>query len=283
MSGSWDANAAKHAAAMVRPRLGVERPRAAIVLGSGLGAFAERLERSARVPYGDIPGFAPTGVPGHQGVLLRGSVAGKEVLVFAGRFHLYEGHPAEAAAFPVRVAHALGVAVLVLTNAAGGVSPRFRAGDLMVIEDHINLTWRNPLIGTSRGTQGQEAGRSEPHFPAVSVPYAPRLIRLLHDSARDLGIPLASGVFAGLLGPSYETPAEVRMLAAFGADAVGMSTVVEAIAGAALGLEVVGASVITNAAAGLSGTPLAHSEVVETAVRAGERLGDLLVEFLRRL
>jgi len=273
---SWDATAASHAAAAkVRARLGVERPVAAIVLGSGLGTFADRLERSARVSYEDIPGFAPTGVAGHEGALLRGFVADREVLAFAGRFHLYEGHPAEAAAFPVRVAHALGARVLVLTNAAGGVNPRLRPGDLMVIEDHVNLTWRNPLVGP--GAPG------EPRFPDMSAPYAPRLIRLLRDGARDLGIPLASGVYAGLLGPSYETPAEVRMLGTIGADAVGMSTVVEAIAGVALGLEVAAVSVIANAAAGLTGTPLTHAEVVETATRAGARLGDLLTEFVNRV
>ena len=259
----------------VRGVLGVRAPVAAIVLGTGLGPLAERLEAAVRVPYGDVPGFQAARVEGHRGELIRGTLAGREVLALAGRFHMYEGHTSAQAAFPVRVVHALGARVLVASNAAGAVRSTFRPGDLMIIEDHINLTWRNPLVGAL------EPG--DTRFRDMSSPYSPRLAALLRDAARPAGAPVVSGVYAGLMGPSYETPAEVRMLERLGADAVGMSTVTETIVAAAVGMEVAGISVITNQAAGISGAALSHDEVMAAGTAAAERFGDLVIEFVRRL
>jgi purine-nucleoside phosphorylase len=273
--GSHGAAAARHAADAVRERLGVQRPAAAIILGSGLGALAGRIEGATRVPYAEIPGFHATSVAGHRGELIRGTLAGREVLAFAGRFHMYEGHAAPVAAFPVRVAHALGARVLFTSNAAGGVRRTFRPGDLMLIRDHLNLMFRNPLTGAVE--PGDE------RFPDMSSPYSPRLSALLRASALAVGVPLEEGVYAGLLGPTYETPAEVRMLERFGADAVGMSTVPETIVGAAIGMEVAAVSLITNHAAGISNAPLDHEEVVEVGREAAGRVGELVVGFVGRL
>jgi purine-nucleoside phosphorylase len=251
------------------------KPVAAIVLGSGLGELADRIENASRVRYADIPGFHTTHVAGHKGELIRGTLGGREILALAGRFHMYEGHTARAAAFPVRVVHALGAKVLFVSNAAGGVRRTFRPGDLMVIEDHLNLMFQNPLIGILEPT--------DTRFPDMSAPYARRLIQALVDIGQEQGAALTSGVYAGLLGPTYETPAEVRMLERLGADAVGMSTVPEAIVAAALGMEVAGVSLITNQAAGISATPLAHAEVVAVGAQAGARFAALVTEFIARL
>lgn len=259
-SDAHGAEAARHAADAVRARLGVERPAAAIVLGSGLGALAGRLTGASHVPYADVPGFHAPSVVGHQGELLRGTLGGREVLLLAGRFHMYEGHSAQAAAFPVRVVHALGARTLFLSNAAGGVNRALAPGDLMMITDHINLQFRNPLTGALQP--------GDTRFPDMSAPWTPRLQALLGDAARDTGLTLRQGVYAGLLGPTYETPAEVRMLATLGADAVGMSTVPEVIVAAALGMEAAGVSCITNHAAGITAEPLDHKEVVEVGARA---------------
>jgi purine-nucleoside phosphorylase len=270
------AEAAKAAAFTIRDRLGGDmQPVAAIVLGSGLGELADRIENASRVRYADIPGFHATNIVGHKGELIRGTLGGREILALAGRFHMYEGHTARAAAFPVRVVHALGAKVLFVSNAAGGIRRTFKPGDLMVIEDHLNLMFQNPLIGALEP--------SDTRFPDMSAPYAPRLVQLLHEVGRASGVPLTSGVYAGLLGPTYETPAEVRMLERLGADAVGMSTVPETIVAAALGMEVAGVSLITNQAAGISATPLAHADVVEVGAKAGGRFAALVAEFVKQL
>jgi purine-nucleoside phosphorylase len=273
--GSHGAAAAAAAADAIRTRLGVQSPVAAIVLGSGLGGLADRVTRATRVPYAEIPGFHAPGVEGHRGELIRGFLGGREVLLLAGRFHMYEGHSAQVAAFPVRVVHALGARVLFVSNAAGGINRAFPPGTLMVIRDHLNLQFRNPL-----------EGRVEPgdqRFPDMSAPYAPRLQRLLEAAAAEGGLALRSGVYAGLLGPTYETPAEVRMLATLGADAVGMSTVPETIVARAMGMEVAGVSCITNPAAGISGAPLNHAEVMEEGRKAGDAFCGLVERWVAKL
>ena len=273
--GAHGAEAAAEAAAVVRSALGVRSPTLAIVLGTGLGRLADRMEGVTRIAYADIPGFHPTRVAGHRGELIHGALAGREVFAFAGRFHMYEGHAAQVAAFPARVAHALGVRVLFVSNAAGGIRRTFAPGDLMIIEDHINLMFRNPLIGAVE--------EGDQRFPDMSAPYAPRLAALLREAAATVNVPMTSGVYAGLLGPSYETPAEVRMLERIGADAVGMSTVPEVIVAAAIGMEVAGVSLVTNLAAGLSSAPLNHEEVMAAAEKAAEKFADVVMEFVRRL
>ena len=270
-----DAVRAARAADVVRARLGVRQPVAAIILGSGLGDLAARIGDARRVAFADVPGFHATSVAGHRGELIAGTLAGRDVLALAGRFHMYEGHGAGTAAFPVRVLHALGAKVLFVSNAAGGIRRSFSPGDLMIIEDHLNLMFRNPLLGAVR--------TGDQRFPDMSAAWSPRLVALLTESARAAGVRVQSGVYAGLLGPSYETPAEVRMLATLGADAVGMSTVPEAIVAAAMGMEVAGMSLITNAAAGISATPLSHGEVVAAGVEAGERFARVVEEFCSRL
>ncbi len=270
------AAAAAKAADAVREKLGADpRPVAAIILGSGLGDLADRIQNATRVRYADIPGFHATNVAGHRGELIRGSLGGREVLALAGRFHMYEGYSARAAGFPVRVVHALGARVLFASNAAGGVNRAFDPGDLMVIEDHLNLMFQNPLIGPI------EPG--DTRFPDMSEPYSRRLIMALHDSAAANGISLRQGVYGGLLGPAYETPAEVRMLERLGADAIGMSTVPETIVAAAIGMEVAGVSLITNAAAGISSTALNHADVVAVGAAAAVRFSGLVGEFVSRI
>ncbi|MBX3132502.1 MAG: purine-nucleoside phosphorylase [Gemmatimonadaceae bacterium] len=269
------ATAARAAADAVRARLGVTSPAAAIVLGSGLGGLAERVANARRVPYAEIPGFHAPGVEGHRGELIAGTLGGREVLLLAGRFHMYEGHSAQVAAFPVRVVHGLGAQVLFVSNAAGGINRAFPPGTLMMIVDHLNLQFRNPL-----------EGRVEPgdiRFPDMSAPYAPRLQALLDAAAAEVGLTLARGVYAGLLGPTYETPAEVRMLATLGADAVGMSTVPETIVARAIGMEVAGVSCITNPAAGISETPLNHAEVMDEGRKAGAAFCGLVERWVAKL
>jgi purine-nucleoside phosphorylase len=279
MSGRVEALAA---ASMIRERVAAAgyqhldaMPVAGIVLGSGLGGLAARVVKAARIPYADIPGFAPSTVHGHAGELVIGELANRPVVLQAGRFHLYEGHSAATAAFPVRVMHALGARTLVVSNAAGGIRRTFRPGDLMVIADHLNLMFQNPLIGAV--ISGDE------RFPDMSDPYDPALRRLLHEVARGLGQSLVEGVYAGLLGPTYETPSEVRMLERMGADATGMSTVPEVIVARAIGMRVAGVSCITNPAAGISPTPLHHAEVLETSARVAGQFEALIEGFVARL
>lgn len=259
----------------VRARLDVRAPVAAIVLGSGLGGLAKRLQHVTHVPYGDIPGFAPSHVPGHEGALLHGTLGGREVLALAGRFHQYEGHAAAQSALPVRVVHALGATVLLLSNAAGGVRRTFRPGQLMLIRDQVNLTFRNPLVGA--------VIPGDQRFPDMSEPFDVELQQLIRETARAAGIPLEVGTYAGLLGPTYETPAEVRLLERFGADAVGMSTVAEVIVARAIGMRVAGISCITNPAAGLALAPINHSEVIDVTAGAAADFERLIEGVVARL
>ena len=256
------------AADAVRARLGGRKPTAAIALGSGLGQFAERLTDAVRIPYGDIPHFPAPTVIGHSGELVAGSLRGRTVLVQSGRFHMYEGHPASLTALPVRVFARLGVGTVVLTNAAGGIRRSFGSGTVMLIADQINLSFRNALFGP--------ALPGEIRFPDMSDPYDAGLRAIARDVARRRKIPLAEGVYVGLLGPSYETPAEVRMLERLGADAVGMSTVLEVIAARAAGLRCLGFSAITNPAAGVTLNKLDHLEVMEVAYRIAGELAALI-------
>jgi len=266
-----------HGAALkaVRARLGARAPEVAIVLGSGLGGLAERLTDAVRIPYADIPGFHVPTVEGHRGELVAGMLAGRPVLAQSGRFHLYEGHPASVAALPARLFGELGVTTFVATNAAGGVRASFRPGSLMLITDHLNLTGQNPLTGPVLP--------GEQRFPDMSAAYDPALRALALEVAREQGTPLAQGVYAALAGPSYETPAEIRMLRTLGADAVGMSTVPEVIVANARGMRCLGISTVTNAAAGVSDAKLSHAEVMETAARVGQRLGDLIDGIVARV
>ena len=256
------------AADAVRARLGGRKPTAAIVLGSGLGQFAERLTDAVRIPYAEIPHFPAPTVIGHSGELVAGSLQGRTVLVQSGRFHMYEGHPASLTALPIRVFARLGVGTVVLTNAAGGIRRGFGSGTVMLIADQINLSFRNALFGP--------ALPGEIRFPDMSDPYDPGLRALARDVARRRKIPLAEGVYVGLLGPSYETPAEIRMLERLGADAVGMSTVLEVIAARAAGLRCLGFSAITNPAAGVTLNKLDHLEVMEVAYRIAGELAVLI-------
>lgn len=259
----------------LRERLGCGSPVAAIVLGSGLGGLADRIESPRRVPFSAIPGFPPATVEGHAGALLAGTLGGREVLALAGRFHLYEGHGASLATLPVRLVHALGAGTLIVSNAAGGVRRSFRRGDLMLIRDHLNLMGQNPLVGAV------EPG--DTRFPDMSDPYDPALLATLREVARTGGIPVVEGVYAALLGPSYETPAEVRMLERLGADAVGMSTVPEVIVARAIGMRVAGVSCITNMAAGIERASLDHAEVLETTRMVSESFEALIEGLVARL
>jgi purine-nucleoside phosphorylase len=260
---------------MIRQRWGSRRPKIAVVLGSGLGYLTERIRDAVTIPYAEIPGFPPTTVIGHGAELVAGNLAGKQVLAQSGRFHLYEGHAAAVTAFPVRVFATLGIDTLILTNAAGGIRRTFSAGTLMLIADHINLTFRNPLIGPV--LPGEE------RFPDMSDPYDKELRALAREVARTQRIALDEGVYIQLLGPSYETPAEIRMADRLGADAVGMSTAVEVIAARARGLRCLGFSVVTNLASGISPTKLGHAEVMETASRVRHELGGLVEGVIGRL
>ena len=270
-----DLPSAHDVANKVREALGVEKPVVGLILGSGLGGLVNRIEGQRFVPYADLPGFAVPTIPGHLGRLMCGTIAGRQVLALAGRFHVYEGYSAAESAFPVRVLHALGASTLFLSNAAGGVRRLFRPGDLMIIRDHVNLTWRNPLIGPV--VPGDE------RFPDMSDPWDPELRKLLAECAKAAGVPVSEGVYVALSGPSYETPAEVRMLEVFGADAVGMSTVHEVIVARAIGMRVAGMSCITNLAAGLSDGTVSHEDVLEVTKAAGEKFEQIAIEFVKRL
>jgi purine-nucleoside phosphorylase len=272
----FDAEAAHHAAEVARRHLGpIEEPVLAIVLGSGLGGLASRIENATAIAFGDVPGFAAATVAGHAGRLIFGRLAGRPVVALAGRFHMYEGHAAAQAGFPIRVLHALGARTLFVSNAAGGINVAFAPGDLMIVTDHLNLMFRNPLVGTL------VAG--DVRFPDMSEPYDRALSALLRQQGASLGIAMREGVYCGLLGPTYETPAEVRMLRALGADAVGMSTVPEVVVARAMGMRVAGVSCITNLASGVSPTPLSHAEVIETTTRVASRFETLIERFVAAL
>jgi purine-nucleoside phosphorylase len=241
----------------------------AMVLGSGLGDYADTLEGGHTIPYGEIPHMPLSSVSGHAGHLVTGQKAGKRVIAMQGRTHPYEGNSPNEVAFGVRLMALLGARTLIVTNAAGGISAELEAGDLMAITDQLNLTGTNSLIGSNDERQG-------PRFLDMTAAFDPGLIETADGVAAELGFPLKRGVYAGLLGPSYETPAEVRMLRTLGADAVGMSTVLEVLAARHMGLRVLGISCISNLAAGISEGPLSHDEVKETAGRVQSRFESLL-------
>jgi len=251
-------------------------PDVAIVLGSGLGAFANSLADGRSIPYDELPHWPASRVVGHEGRVVVGTVKGRTVAALSGRCHLYEGHDMQAVTFAVRALGVRGVKTLILTNAAGGVNTGFAKGALMVIDDHLNLTGNNPLVGTNDERFG-------PRFPDMTEVYSARLRRLADDAGRETGGTLPHGVYAALLGPSYETPAEIRYLRTIGADAVGMSTVPEAIAARHMGMEVLGVSCITNMAAGVLPQPLDHREVLETARRVRGQFIALLEGIIARL
>jgi purine-nucleoside phosphorylase len=271
------AGAARIAADYIRQRVGnpALNPVCGIVLGSGLGGLADRIADAVRIPFSHVPGFPTATVAGHAGQLLVGTLADRPVVSLAGRFHMYEGHDAALAAFPVRVLHALGAPVYIASNAAGGVRRTFSAGDLMLIADHMNLMFRNPLIGSTE--PGDE------RFPDMSDPYDRELRAGMRAAAQVVGVPLHEGVYCGLLGPTYETPSEVRMLERMGVDAVGMSTVPEVIVARALGMRAVAVSCITNKAAGLSPEKLSHAEVMEAGKAVAGQFEALITEFVRQL
>jgi purine-nucleoside phosphorylase len=248
------------------------RPVLALVLGSGLGAFARELSSPQSIPYDEIPHFPSSTVAGHAGRMVIGNFAGTTLLVMSGRVHAYEGYSAREVAFPVRVLASLGMNTLVVTNAAGAVNKAFKPGDLMIITDHLNLTAKNPLVGPEEPGLG-------PRFPDMTEAYSPKLQKICEEAAYRIGLNLRKGVYAGVLGPSYETPAEIRMLRTLGADAVGMSTVLEVIAANQMNIKVLGISCMTNMAAGILPTKLDHREVMET----GERVRGVILELLREV
>jgi purine-nucleoside phosphorylase len=289
---AWLAGAVEQAADVIRAHWS-ETPGCGIVLGSGLGGLAEQIERDAVVPYSSIPNFPIPRVAGHAGELVLGRLDGRPVAALAGRAHLYEGYSAPEVSVPIRVLAALGAPVVILSNAAGGLNPSFRRGDLMLLTDHLNLTGANPLVGPNDDRIG-------PRFPDMSAVYDTRLRRLAEAAAQAEGIDLRNGVYAGVLGPSYETPAEIRMLRTLGADAVGMSTVLEAIAARHAGLRVLAIAAITNAIAG--GGPsaveapsapasrllpddgaVAHEDVLAAAAAVGPRFVTLVRRIVREL
>jgi len=265
----------EEAAAAVRDRCGA-LPEIAVVLGSGLGDFADRLRDAVTFDYTGIPHWPRSNVIGHAGRLVIGGIAGRRIAALAGRAHIYEGHEAGAAAFATRVMGRLGVREIILTNAAGGINTTFAQGALMVIDDHINLLGTNPLMGPNDERFG-------PRFPDMTEVYSRRLRAIANEAARAAGVPLSRGVYVAVHGPSYETPAEIRFLRTIGADAVGMSTVPEAIAARHMGMEVLGVSCITNMAAGVMPQPLDHDEVLETARRVRGSFIALLEGIIERL
>jgi purine-nucleoside phosphorylase len=248
----------------------------AVVLGSGLGDFADHLANAVTIPYADIPHFPASRVMGHAGKLVVGELSGKKVLALSGRVHVYEGHDMQTVTFAVRTIGRLSVPRVILTNAAGGISPNCARGALMVIDDHINLIGNNPLVGPNDDRFGLR-------FPDMTYVYSPKLRGLADEAARAAGVTVQHGVYIAVLGPSYETPAEIRAFRTLGADAVGMSTVPEAIALRHMGVEVLGISCITNAAAGVFPEPLHHSEVMETAQQVKGQFIALLEGIIGRL
>lgn len=252
-----DTEQSRKAAEWIRKRLGTP-PHTAIILGSGLNPIADSLTDAVTIPYADIPHFPVSTVAGHKSRLVSGKLNGVPLIAMQGRFHYYEGHDGSNVVFPVRVLGALGIKHLLVTNAAGAVNTSFVPGQLMVITDHLNLMGRNPLVGHNDNDLG-------PRFPDMSHAYSRRIVGILDRAAAKEEIKLGHGVYAGMLGPTYETPSEVRMLRTLGADACGMSTVPEVIAARHMGLEVGGISCITNMGAGILEGELHHGEVVETA------------------
>ena len=264
----------QQAADFLRGRVG-EMPGIGLVLGSGLGDFTAALRNPVSIPYGEIPHWPTSAVVGHAGTLVVGSIGGRRVAALSGRAHFYEGHTLQVATFATRVLGVLGVRTLFLTNAAGGINLTFKPGTLMVIDDHINLMGSNPLVGANDERFG-------PRFPDMTEAYSKRLRHVADEAAAARGVAIAHGVYVAVHGPSYETPAEIRALRTLGADAVGMSTVPEAIVGRHMGMEVLGISCITNPAAGVLPQPLVHDEVMEVARRVRGEFSALLEAILER-
>ena len=251
-------------------------PEVGIVLGSGLGGLADELENAVAVPFAEMPGWPAATAPGHVGRLLLGHLGGRPVALLQGRFHLYEGNAPGLVVQPVLLFRRLGAGAVILTNAAGGLDPSFGPGTLMVISDHINMTGQNPLLGPNADAIGVR-------FPDMTDAWSRRLGARLHDAGRAEGVDLAEGIYVGLTGPNYETPAEVRLYATMGGHAVGMSTVMECIAARWAGLEVCGISLVTNAGAGYTGEPLGHEEVLAAGAEAGPRLARVIRRFVADL
>ena len=258
----------EHASRVIRARTKLE-PRIAIVLGSGLGSFADDFDEPVSIPYEEIPGFARSTAQGHAGRLVIGKVDTVPVVAMQGRVHYYEGYSLEQVTFPIRTFSLLGVKTLILTNASGGINVELNQGTLMVISDHLNLMGDNPLRGPNEERFG-------PRFPDMSAVYSPELQALVVEESRAIGVDVRRGIYGALSGPSYETPAEIHLLRTLGADAVGMSTVPEAIVARHMGLEVLGISCITNMAAGISDEPINHEEVMATGDRVREAFAQLL-------
>ena len=267
--------AASLAADAIRNRIGADRPVAGLILGSGLAGLVDRFEDVRRVAYSEIPGFPVPTVIGHPGLLVAGTLAGRPAVALAGRFHMYEGYDATLAAFPSRVLAALGADVLFVSNASGGIRRLFRPGDLMVIADHVNLTGHNPLFGAV------EPG--DVRFPDMSDPYDRDLRAALHRAGKRAGVSLVEGVYGWVLGPSYETPAEVRMFERFGLDAIGMSTVPEVIAARAAGMRVAGVSCVTNLACGITAAPVDHGDVLAVTRQVAGRFEAVVLEWMTEL
>ena len=259
---------AEQAANVVRGRVSGTSPRIGLVLGSGLGGLADRFDSAAAISYAELPGFPVAAVEGHAGILVVGELNGVPAVAMRGRAHLYEGHPVQEATFPIRVLAALGIRCLFLSNAAGAINPDFRPGELMAIRDHINLMGRNPLVGP--------VAHGDPRFPDLSTAWDSEFLQILHETSQSTGVSLREGVYAAVLGPSFETPAEIRMLERMGADAVGMSTVPELITARARGVRCFGVSCLTNYAAGIRSQPLDHEEVIETTARVADQFQDLV-------
>lgn len=267
---------ASEAARYILAKANARTPRVAVVLGSGLGGVAAAVEEAVEIPYGEIPHFVASTVTGHDGRLIIGSCAGVEVVLMKGRFHFYEGYSMEQVTFPVRVFSLMGIRSLFLTNAAGGAAPHLSTGSLMAITDHINAMGENPL----RGPNDERFG---PRFPDMSSVYTPAYLEAAHEVAREIGVVLLEGVYMGLRGPTYETPAEIRMMRKLGADAVGMSTVPEATVARHCGMKVLAISCITNVAAGLTSAEINHEEVMTVGERTGKQLSELIVAVIPRI
>jgi len=266
---------AEHAARIIRSRT-TETPRIAIILGSGLGAFADDFENAVSIPYEDITGFPRSTAAGHAGRLVIGKIDQVPLMAMQGRVHFYEGYSLEQVTFPIRVFKLLGIKTLILTNASGGVNVQFSQGALMIISDHLNLLGDNPL-------RGPNDTRFGPRFPDMTAVYSPELQEIVIEEAKALNVEVRRGIYAALAGPSYETPAEIHLMRTLGADAVGMSTVPEAIVARHMDLEVLGISCITNMAAGISDEPINHDDVMATGDRVRETFTQLLRKVVGRI
>lgn len=275
MKTPYSTDAARSAAQLIRKRIGDAPPAIAIILGSGLGGLADEIVDSVSVPFADIPGLPAPTVIGHAGALVAGQLAGRRVIAMSGRVHLYEGHPPALAGFPVRILRALGADTLFTSNAAGAIRPDFVPGDLMILNDHLNLTFSNPLTGPVQ--------EGDTRFPDMSEPYDRTLRGLLKTASERVGVPLKEGVYAWLPGPSFETRAEVRMLGTLGADAVGMSTVPEVLVARAMGMRVAAISCITNAASGTGDAPVLHTDVLDVTARVAKGFQSVVRAFVEAL